>query len=304
MAFGPIGGLLGSIGGGLAGGLPGAVLGGSLGSSLGGILDSQSEAALQREMAERNISLQREFAQNGIRWRVEDAERAGLHPLYALGAQTQSYSPVSIGSSGPSALEHVSNMGQDITRAVASTRTQSERELSQLQLQSARLDIEGKALDNQMRASQLQKLQGGTPLQTNKPAMPSPDNFIPGQGGTPSLMQVNPVRRGHSQTGSPHQEAGWRHDLSFTRTKTGLSPIKPESIAESMEDDTTGNLVWAWRNRVLPNFGNRDAVPAQSQLPPGFTSWQWSFKNQEWVPVKTRKPRSRGEFLDSIIYGR
>lgn len=31
--------------------------------------------------------LQREFAQHGIRWRVEDARAAGLHPLAALGMQ-------------------------------------------------------------------------------------------------------------------------------------------------------------------------------------------------------------------------
>ena len=41
--------------------------------------------------------LQREFAQNGIRWKVADAEAAGIHPLAALGAQTTPYQPVSIG---------------------------------------------------------------------------------------------------------------------------------------------------------------------------------------------------------------
>lgn len=37
---------------------------------------------------------QREFAQHGVRWRVADAKAAGVHPLYALGASTPSYSPV------------------------------------------------------------------------------------------------------------------------------------------------------------------------------------------------------------------
>lgn len=37
-----------------------------------------------------NNATQREFAQNGIQWKVEDAKKAGIHPLYALGASTAS----------------------------------------------------------------------------------------------------------------------------------------------------------------------------------------------------------------------
>lgn len=43
---------------------------------------------------EANIQQQREFAQKGIRWRVSDAKKAGIHPLFALGANTASFSPV------------------------------------------------------------------------------------------------------------------------------------------------------------------------------------------------------------------
>lgn len=48
-----------------------------------------------RREARRQQEQQREFAQHGIRWRVEDAKAAGLHPLAALGAQLPSYQPVS-----------------------------------------------------------------------------------------------------------------------------------------------------------------------------------------------------------------
>lgn len=44
----------------------------------------------------RNVALQREFAQNSIQWRVDDAKNAGIHPLYALGAQGASYTPQSL----------------------------------------------------------------------------------------------------------------------------------------------------------------------------------------------------------------
>ena len=44
------------------------------------------DMAWAREQFDRNEALQREFAQNGIRWRAADARAAGLHPLAALGS--------------------------------------------------------------------------------------------------------------------------------------------------------------------------------------------------------------------------
>lgn len=61
----------------------------AVGSIAGGILGANSA----QNVAGMNYEAQKEFAQNGIRWKVEDAKRAGIHPLYALGASTQGYSP-------------------------------------------------------------------------------------------------------------------------------------------------------------------------------------------------------------------
>lgn len=49
-----------------------------------------------RKMAQKQIDMQYDFAKNGISWRVADAKRAGLHPLYALGANTPTYTPMDI----------------------------------------------------------------------------------------------------------------------------------------------------------------------------------------------------------------
>ena len=51
-------------------------------------------------MAEKNMAQQERFARQGIRWRVEDARAAGLHPLYAIGANTTQFSPVQADTSG------------------------------------------------------------------------------------------------------------------------------------------------------------------------------------------------------------
>jgi len=95
-----------------------------------------------------NAALQREFAQNGIRWKVEDAKAAGIHPMYALGASgasaSASYQPVSSGDSWAAA-------GNNIQRGIAARQTQSERlndELLQTQ-------IDGQKLDNEIRATEL-----------------------------------------------------------------------------------------------------------------------------------------------------
>lgn len=52
----------------------------------------------QMQLAKRQEKLQKEFAQHGVAWRVKDAERSGIHPLAALGANVTSYGPVSVGN--------------------------------------------------------------------------------------------------------------------------------------------------------------------------------------------------------------
>jgi len=88
----------------------------------GGLLSGDSS----RKIAHEQMDAQREFAQMGIRWKVADAKAAGIHPLYALGASTHSFSPVSVG--GPDWGGILGQAGQDISRAYSSTRTQQERQ--------------------------------------------------------------------------------------------------------------------------------------------------------------------------------
>lgn len=65
-----------------------------------------------------NVALQKEFAQNSIKWRVEDAKRAGVHPMAALGISGSSFSPVSTSIPGISDSSYLSDMGQNIDRAI------------------------------------------------------------------------------------------------------------------------------------------------------------------------------------------
>lgn len=73
-----------------------------------GMIDAKKQRKLQRSQ----MDMQREFAQHGIRWKVDDARAAGLHPLAALGAQTSSYYPVRVGETSPESS--LDTMGQGL----------------------------------------------------------------------------------------------------------------------------------------------------------------------------------------------
>ena len=81
------------------------------GASLaGGILGQKN----QRKMQEKEIEAQREFAQHGIRWRVADAEAAGIHPLYAVNANTPTYTPTRVGTGGDPLARGIRQAGQAV----------------------------------------------------------------------------------------------------------------------------------------------------------------------------------------------
>jgi len=97
-----------------------AAIAGGAASLLGGLFSNKANAQAQ----ERNTAMQREFAQMGIRWKVADAKAAGIHPLYALGASTHSYSPIAISDQlGPA----MASAGQDYSRAMMAAASDRER---------------------------------------------------------------------------------------------------------------------------------------------------------------------------------
>lgn len=112
--------------------------------------------AQQMQLAQQNMALQREFAQSGIQWRVQDAVKAGLHPLAALGNQGVSFSPVSVGGSAPQM--DLGNMGQDISRALKAAMSEEDRTASQLkELQLERGKLENDVLRAEL-ASKVKRL--------------------------------------------------------------------------------------------------------------------------------------------------
>lgn len=129
---------------------------GSIGNVVGGLLNRKSAKEaneINRQNAENNIAMQKQFAQEGIRWKVADARAAGVHPLYALGAQTASFAPVSVGATADTSLGNsIASAGQDLTRGINATRTVEERAAAQA---TTALQLEGLKLDNEIKKTQV-----------------------------------------------------------------------------------------------------------------------------------------------------
>lgn len=252
--------------------------------AIAGLAGKGLDAWISSKNAAKNIKYQKQFAQHGISWKVADAKAAGLHPLAALGANTTSFSPVSVGS-------NFGEAGQDISRAIQATQNSAERE-SGAQGMLAKLQIQRAGLENQILASQLAKM--------NQPAQPPgapttiEQRLLDGQGNAPLNSKINekPLERMGTMPGDPSKEAGAVASTGFLKTPTGMEPVKSKDATDRLEDDTIGNLTWSLKNRLYPFLGF-------NQRPPPLTE-DMKKKGQKWVfnPImmeyQKMKPRLGG----------
>lgn len=112
---------------------------------------------------ERNYEAQKEFAQNSIQWRVQDAQKAGIHPLYAFG-QMPGYTPSSSFETN-SMGESIAQAGNAMGRAMGQIGLLN----AELQNKSLQKDIEKKDVeitkDKAELLSSMSNLVGGIPGQ-------------------------------------------------------------------------------------------------------------------------------------------
>lgn len=214
------------------------LLGGFLGKS------SQDEAnQIAQQNAERNIALQREFAQNAIQWKTADAKAAGIHPLYALGASTTSFSPVSVGVSGANPLASaLGDMGQDIGRAAGAYRSDKAGAISGIaarqQVMSNELDLDNKRLNNLLLK---QKLAAAT------------------APGTPPGVPFVVPEKNKPEERPPLMIGGNRWD-----TSSGTSPMK--AWEDQYGDDGPASWVLPWiiaAEDFKQNYGQPATWPRQ-----------------------------------------
>lgn len=169
-----------------------AALIGAGASILGGLLGSKS--------ASKDRALQVEMAKNAIQWRVEDAKKAGIHPLSALGAATPGYAPVGDGGLGNA----VGQAGEQISRSLDP--------LNKAQLDVLRSEAERNRAEaaNQVAAARSRTIIaarrnvaiGGTGINDMRPPpRPTVELRFPGDKGKPFTVPADVARQYNLKNG-------------------------------------------------------------------------------------------------------
>lgn len=231
--------LLGSL-------LPGMVSAG--GSLLGGHWD--------REQA-KDINTRSEWwARHGIKARIQDAREAGIHPLYALGAQTSSPQFMMSGMAEPMARAGQA-IGSSIERAMDSdSRIHMKLSNMLLEKQVAKTEAERRMIEQEALALQQRRGQGG-----GLPLFDPGPNGIPGQQGQQDsgLFEAVPGKRSTSVPGMPEIQAGPDQSYKKHYLAGGLPiylPYSDEGPAETQESIP----FWQWPGLIAMNrnvFGDQ-----------------------------------------------
>lgn len=218
--------------------------------------------------------------QHSIQWRVQDARKAGIHPLYALGAPSMS----------PYATAFESHMGQAIDRSIEAGKDRAERlatataaaTTSATQAAADKLTLENMNLQNHMLRSQIARLnstQVGPPAPTMGAMSSDPTGRVQPLPAQPIINSPNNDAR----------EAGVVTDYGYSRSdQGGLTVVPSMDVKNRIEDNMVQELAWAWRNQVLPSLGGmRPPDPREFPLPRGTDRWRWSAVNQQFLPYNS-----------------
>lgn len=253
---------------------------------VGGLLGSKSEKNVTKE----NIEFQKKFAKKGIRWRVSDAKAAGLHPLAALGAQTQSFTPNPVG--GSALGDSISRAGQDIGRAIGAQLTPAERKLQDIQLMQEEAKLKNMGLQNM-------SLQGEIMRRNMTPAFPASDPSIQS-----SEVGAEYINKPLTREGAAGVEVG-KNPLEqfFQMGDKSLLKVPSQAASEPMESSLgtaveyhvykmdKGSKNWkAWYNNKPTKEMIADYKYINKHNPPP-KGKVWRIKKGRWflVDAKTNK---------------
>lgn len=261
----------------------GSVIGaaGGIASSIFGS-NSQKEANEQNlQLAREQLAYQKELAHNQVQWRVEDAKKAGLHPLAALGVSPMSYSPVSgsaVGADYAGVGQSLQQMGQDIDRArmVGLDREERKKALALQDTQTA-LALKNQELNNQILEQELisrrvKLFQQLTPGMASLYGLDRRRYAIPGQDDA-----VMPRAEGTVATGDKR--------FQFMQQPNGTYSLEPgNDWAQAYED----KLLLEWWPIIKTKFMEMDARVYGKTV----DGMRYNERLEGWVPDKTPGKRS------------
>jgi hypothetical protein len=253
---------------------------------------TQANNETQLKIAARNIAHDKEFAQYGVRWRTNDARKAGIHPLAAMGAQISQPNPVSAFTQAAQlqSKERIfSNLGQDISRAAMAAATDQNRYARAMKketLKNAQLKNQALQAEIDLTRSQLGPSIPDARLSGNN----SPEVSVAGRNALRGKIRVEPqtvvthAKRGH------FSEPTWITKTGYAKTRDGgLRPVPASEMKRRIEDS------WQqWQadaeNVLLPNLGSNGTKPPYN--PGKGREWYWRYDDQAWHTRK-KQPKSR-----------
>lgn len=231
----------------------------SIGNLVGGFLgfnQAKSQHNDQMALANAQVQFQQDYAKNRLQWQVEDAKKAGLHPMVAAGLSPTSFSPVSYPTSSPTDYSWVSNIGQNLDYAASKAKTsQQMSQAAQLMHQSQEAVVDGQELDNELKrmeiaAMKARLLNAGPPSPTSNHA----PGLIGGQDGSVSVLPDEVVS---SDSVNPSATAGthplWTHARSGDFVLPVLSDKLADAVTENKEKNVGAELNYfinAWDKKV------------------------------------------------------
>lgn len=241
---------------------------------LGGHISSRES----RRANEMNVRQQERFAKHGIRWKVEDAKRAGVSPEFALGAPGASFTPTSTASSRG---DMIADAGQNIARSVLATEDKATRELdAKMKAETLR----GMQLNNDILTTQLTSINrpGNPPFPSGGPSVT--------QGGISSGVYSDvPLERTGQSRSARHSEGASIPSVGWAETADGgLRPVPSQDIKNRIEDQIVPETIWALQHQIAPNFGAGPRPPKEALKHPSH-HWSWSHSRQAWY--SRRKPK-------------
>lgn len=248
------------------------------------------------QQAAANNALQMDLARNGLKYRVQDAKEAGLHPLAALGFQAPTIQPATVAFNGSSPLgEFAQTMGQDMFRAQYATATAKERGLAFYEKarneafleRRMALDIQGKELENAYFAARIRQLE-------SQPSPPFPEyqaEQIPVAEGV--TKAVAPEIKS-AMKGVPSVEAGNNPGMRRYRIggpNLGYTTELPagDNMADALESQGSivSNLTTAL-HATLRWLDKKFYGSGRPKDGPDYT-WEWSVLKQAWVPKSKKR---------------